>query len=310
MSLTTQIDPFAPTRHGVYDDGVVQVRSCQEGLPRRSLRSIRTPHFDVVPHGSTLQLRHVVPPHQVDDDLAGLLAHELFGPGWLRGTDLFERIFTGIVLTSAEEPLVGWELFYRNTLSRLADLLGHACGSGSEAGPGAGAAHGTLAGYAPVYSHVESLLPPGGTVLELGSCFGFLSLRLAAAGRHTVATDLNPGTIDLLSRVAPRLGIALDTATADAARVPQPSASVDHVLAVHLLEHLEPEHGERVLAEARRLARHRVVVAVPLEEVADETWGHVRTISLEDLESWGRFSGWRYRVHEHHGGWLVLDRPS
>ena len=35
-----------------------------------------------------------------------------------------------------------------------------------------------------------------------------------------------------------------------------------------------------------RLARRRVVVAVPLEDEADPTWGHVRMISLDDLRSW------------------------
>lgn len=302
MSQDTQIDPFIALSDGAYDDGVVEVRCSGSALPRRSLRSIRTPHFDVVAHGSRLRLQHVLPAERVDDDLAGLLAEELFGPGWLRGSELFERIFTGIVLTSAADPLSGWENFYRNTLRRIEEL------TTPDVGDLAGG-HGTLAGYAPVYSHVESLLSRGGTVLELGSCFGFLSLRLAGAGWRTVATDINPGTVALLSRVAPRLGVPLATATADAARVPYPGGCADQVLAIHLLEHLEPEHGERVLAEALRLARRRVVIAVPLEEVADETWGHVRTISLADLEGWGIASGWRFEVHEHHGGWLVLDRP-
>ena len=308
MSVTAGIDPFASLHDGAYDDGVVQVRACHGPRPRRSLRSVRTPHFDVLPARHRVQVQHVLPPDEVDDDLAGLLADELFGPGWLRGPDLFERIFTGVVLTSAGDPLSGWELFYRNTLRRLDDLL--AAGPGDDAAPdGVIGAHGTLAGYAPVYSHVESLLRPGGSVLELGCCFGFLSLRLAGAGFPVVATDISPGTVTLLSRVAPRLEVPLATATADASRVPSPGGSAVHVLAIHLLEHLDEEHGERVLAEALRLGRSRVVVAVPLEDVADETWGHVRTISLADLEAWGIASGWDFEVHEHHGGWLVLDRP-
>ena len=48
-----------------------------------------------------------------------------------------------------------------------------------------------------------------GTVLELGCCFGFLSLRLAAAGRTVTASDLSPGTVRLLAAVAPELGVRL-----------------------------------------------------------------------------------------------------
>ena len=79
------------------------------------------------------------------------------------------------------------------------------------------------------------------------------------------------------------------------------------MLAIHLLEHLDPAHGGQVLSEALRLAARRVVVAVPLEEEADETYGHVRTVSLDDLRRWGRTTGLAFDVHEHHGGWLVLD---
>ncbi|MCW2759670.1 MAG: Methyltransferase type 11, partial [Nocardioidaceae bacterium] len=227
----------------------------------------------------------------------GLLADELFAPGWLRGPELFERLFTGIVLTSGADPQASWRLFYENTLRRVDACL--------DAPPGYGG-HGTIAGYAPIYARTESSLLPG-SVLELGSCFGFLSLRLAAAGREVTATDINPGTIDVLRAVAPSLGVHLETRVADACRVPAPDGAADNVLLIHLLEHLEPDDGARALAEALRLARRRVVVATPLEDVADETWGHVRTVSLADLDAWGAATGLRYEVREHHGGWLLLD---
>lgn len=293
------IDPLAPARSGIYRDGVVEVRSAGRFRARLDHRSIRTGHFDVHPEGSTIRIEHSLDRDEVDDDLAGLLAAELFGPGWLRGADLFERIFTGIVLTSTDssDPLAGWELFYRNTVRRLADPS-HATAPER--------AHGSLAGYAPVHAHAETLLAPG-SVLELGCCFGFFSLRLAAAGRETLATDVNPGTVGLLAAVAPRLGVDLRTLVADAAHVPLGPRSADTVVALHLLEHLAPDHGDRVVVEALRLARRRLVVAVPLEEEADETWGHVRTVSLADLERCGVLTGRPFDVHEHHGGWLVVD---
>lgn len=302
------VDPLAPAGPGGwYVDDLVRVRAVGP-LRQWSRGGVRTAHFDVRHVGSRVHVDHWVPAARVDDDLAGLLADELFTPGWLRGTELFERVFTGVVRTSAVDPLEAWLLFYRNSLVSVAAALGGPgpVVAGGSGGPGGSSGHGTVAGYAPVYAHAESLVAPG-SVLELGSCFGFLSLRLAGGGRRVVASDVSAGTMRLLSTIAPLLGVRLETRVADAARFPGADASADTVLAVHLLEHLDAAHGARVLAEAVRLARRRVVVAVPLEDVADETWGHVRTISLDDLHAWGRATGLPYDVHEHHGGWLVVE---
>ncbi len=293
---TAPIDPLRPRRDGAYVDEMVEVRAQGPVTPRRALHMVRTPHFDVHTADDLLHVRHRVPPERVDDDLAGLLADELFAPGWLRGPELFERIFTGTVLTSGGGGLDSWEQFYRNTIARIEECVDGDTGGG----------HGTIADYAPVYARAEALLSPG-TVLELGCCFGFLSLRIAAGGRRTTASDLSVGTSQLLAAVAPRLGVDLTAVAADAGHFPGPDRCADTVLAIHLLEHLDAEHGDRVLTEAVRLAARRVVIAVPLEDEADETWGHLRTVSLADLAGWGRRSGLPFEVSEHHGGWLVID---
>lgn len=298
------IDPLHAAPDGVYCDVRVEVRAQRGHVPRRDRRTVRTPHFDVLAGGPRVQVIHRVPPDRVDDDLSGLLSEELFRPGWLRGSDLFERLFTGVVLTSDPDPVQAWTLFYANTMARIDATL--AAPPREEPASGGSCGHGTIDDYAPVYRTAERLLVDG-DVLELGSCFGFLSLRVAATGRRVTATDLEPGTVGLLARVAARLRLPVDTLVADAARVPLPDGYADSVLAVHLLEHLDAAHGARALAEAVRLARRRVVVAVPLEDVADETWGHVRTVSLADLAQWGAESGHPWSVLEDHGGWLVLD---
>lgn len=296
------IDPLGPSAPGWYVDDLVQVRSLGPLRPWTG-PGAHTPHFDVHHVGARVHVDHRVPPGRVDDDLAGLIAEELFTPGWLRGTDLFERVLTGVVRSSTPDALESWLLFYRNTLVRIADEV--ATGRSAGAGP-AGGGHGTIADYAPVYAHAAALMGSG-SVLELGSCFGFLSLRLAGAGHAVTASDVSPGTVQLLATVAPLLGVPLRTRVADAARYPDTDGCADTVLAVHLLEHLDPDHGARVVAEAVRLARRRVVLAVPLEDEADETWGHVRTVTLDDLRAWGRATGSAYEVHEHHGGWLVVE---
>lgn len=288
------IDPLAWAGTGRYEDGLVVVRRQGRGPHRRTRGSVRTVHFDVEPHDGRLLVTHRVPPDQVTDDLAGVIRDELFVPGWVVGSEMFERIFTGVVLTGGPphaDALENWELFYRNTIRRLA------VGRGIE-------------DYAPIYEHAIDLvasLGRGAEVLELGCCFGFLSLRLAALGHPVVACDVSAGTVRLLERVAPRLGLPVGTVVADAARLPLPDSSADVVLAVHLLEHLDADHGAQVVDEALRLARRRVVVAVPLEEEPEEAYGHVRSVTLDDLRDLGGSTGLRYDVHEHHGGWLVVD---
>lgn len=294
------VDPFAPLVGASYVDPLVHVRPA-DPLGRRNRDTVQTRHFDLRHVGDRVHVEHRLAPAQVDDDLAGLLAEELFAPGWLRGSELFERVFTGLVRTVHPDPLVAWTLFYRNTLERLE----------GETGPSLVSGHGGIAGYAPVYRHVESLTDPG-SVLELGSCFGFLALRLAGRGHRVTASDVTPSTMRLLGAVAPLLGASVRTVAADAARFPAPDAYADTVVAAHLLEHVDDATGARILGEAVRLARRRVVVAVPLEDEADPTWGHVRTISLDDLRRWGgelvaASRAAAYDVHEHHGGWLVLD---
>ncbi|MCH1865849.1 mycofactocin oligosaccharide methyltransferase MftM [Nocardioides sp. CFH 31398] len=292
------LDPFAPLVDGVYRDAAVEVSAQAEPRGAAGPGVVRTTHFELRPGPGRIRLTHVLGAAEVDDDLAGLLADELFAPGWLRGSETFERVFTGVVRSVDEDPVTAWTAFYRNTMAKAA---------APAPGPVPDGAHGTIAGYAPVWDHALPYAAGSASVLELGSCFGFFALRLAAEGLAVTASDVSPGTVELLASIAPALGLPLQALVADAAHVGVPDSSYDTVIALHLLEHLDPDHGDRVLAEALRVARRRVVVAVPLEDVADDTWGHVRTVSLADLDAWGAATGLPYDVHEHHGGWLVVD---
>jgi SAM-dependent methyltransferase len=291
------IDALAHTVDGCYRDALVTVRPA---TPRRrpSLR-VATDHFDLAAAGGRVLLDHRLPHDTVDAGLAGLLHAELFAPGWLRGSDLFERLFTGVVRTSATDALTAWERFYRRTLEHLEHL--------EDGGPSGPRGRGSIDDWRPVHQHALDLLRPG-SMLDLGCGFGFLALRAARAGHPTTASDVSPGTTRLLAAVAPRLEVSLTTVTADAERQPGGDRSVDTVVALQVLQHLDATRGGRVLASALRLARRRVVVAVPLEPEAEETYGHVRTVTLADLHRWGASAGCRYDVHEHHAGWLVLDR--
>jgi hypothetical protein len=286
LPLTRPIDPLRRNaRAGCYEDDLVVVTRGE--IPG----GVRTEHFSVLERDGRLHVAHRLDPATLDDGLAVLLAGELFAPGWVVGAQTFERIFTGTVLSSGADPLSSWELFYRNTLAR-----------------------GPAAGFAAVHHHALGLIPPG-TTLDLGSCFGFLPLMLAGHGRgYVIASDVSAGTMGLLAAVAPRLGTPLRTPlrtmVADAARVPLPDASVDTVTAVHLLEHLDAGHGAAVVTEALRLARRRVVIAVPYEPEPDAAFGHVRSFDTAALAEIGKASGVPWSVEEAHGGWLVLQQPQ
>ncbi len=227
------------------------------------------------------RLRHRVPPEELSNDLAGWIADDLVGPG-LIPPSAFERTFVSVVGSA-------WLPFYRNTLRELA------CG---------GTPGGTNADMAPVHDRAADLAV--GSVVELGCCFGFLSLRLVRDGHRVTAVDLSPGTVALLASIAPALKTPLHTLVGDATAVPLADRSADTVLAVHLLEHLPPPLASLVVTEMLRVARRRVIVAVPFEDAPNPTWGHLRTFDRDDLDALGAATGCSYAVDEHHGGWLVI----
>lgn len=257
------------------------------GRPRIELAELPPTRLTLGPDGA---VRHRIGLDRISNDLAGWIADDLITPGLLDAAR-FESTFVSVVQSVADDPATAWTAFYRNTLRELA---------------GGGAPGGTNAGMAPVHTRAAELAV--GSVVELGCCFGFLALRLAAAGHPVTAVDLSPGTVALLASVAPRLGLPMGVLAGDATAVPLADRCADTVFAVHLLEHLPPGADAVVLAEMLRLARRRVVVAVPFEDEPDPTWGHVRTFDAAALHALGASTGRPYRVDEHHGGWLVLDR--
>jgi Methyltransferase domain len=279
------VDPFAQAPAGVFSASGVRVR-------RRSRRAHSPrPRFHTYRHGGVLHVEHDLRPDELSDDLAVLLAEELDDTGVLNGQSEFELVFTGIVRSTVDGSMPAWLRFYRNSLDRLE--------------------HG-YAAFAPVHQHAAALVV-GSRLVDLGSCFGFLPLRLAASGMDVVATDLSAPTMDLLSRVSAPLRRPVRTIACDAASVPLPDRDADTVTAVHLLEHLTPAAAEDVIAEALRLARRRVVIAVPFEDEPRACYGHIQRFDTEALSGLAALvqrdhPGVRAEVHEHHGGWLILDR--
>ena len=70
-----------------------------------------------------LLVTYDLPSREISDDLVGVLSAELSVPGWVRGSEQFERIPVGVVRSSRADGVDAWELFYRNTLDRFAALV-------------------------------------------------------------------------------------------------------------------------------------------------------------------------------------------
>jgi len=255
------------------------------------MRPIQTPHF-LVQDGS---VRPRFEPAAIGNELAGFIAAELAPLGLVPDGPAFERLFTALVLAGDGDPVRAWAAFYRNTLRGLRR-------------PGPGGTD-SVATFARIYAHALSLIR-GATVLDTGCCFGFLPLLAAERSPRlrVIGTDLAPAAAALAGRISRRQRGRARFAAADLLALPFAGGSVDTVLAVHVLEHLPARQSGQAVAQLCRVARHRVVIAVPLEEVPDPTFGHAQAFGLAGLARLGHVPGWSRAVYRADGGWLVLDR--
>lgn len=220
-----------------------------------------------------------------DDALVAALSL-LVDIGALAGQDEFEAAAVQIILSSAPTAVEAWDAFYDNTLRGLTD--------------------GTSA-FAPIHRRARSLVT-GGSVLEVGSCFGFLAIQLARDGRTVSACDLSGGAVSLLHHESRRYGLPISSRVADATALSYDDSSFDTVTLIHLLEHLEADQAVAAIREALRVARRAVVIAVPFEETPSEHFGHQQNLATATLRQWAEevpHAG--AQVFEDHGGWLLLQ---
>jgi SAM-dependent methyltransferase len=261
-----------------YAAGDVVVEREADGQPLRAVRR----------NDGRVQVRHGFGSAGLDDDLAEALAGALTGVSTDHG--VFAQAFAGVVGTSDPDPDHAWLSFYRNTLARADD-------------PG-------RAGYGQVHRRAIALLEGHSTVLDLGCGFGFLALLLARDGTPCVAADVDPGVLRMVAAVSEAMRLPVQALLIEPGGPPLRARSVDAVAMLHVLEHLDAETGAALLRQALRVARRRVVVAVPYEARPTALFGHQRTLDRADLLALGVRTGWCYRVDDWCGGWLILDRPA
>jgi len=258
------------------------------------MRSIETRHF-LIRNG---RVRPRFSGDLIGNELADHIAAELGPLGLVPDATAFERLFVEVVLTAHPDPAQAWTAFYGNTLRRLRR-------------PDRGGTD-SVATFARIYRHGLSLIQ-GTTALDVGCCFGFLPLLIAERSPwlRVVGADLAPAAAMLAGRMAREQASPARFAAADLLALPVADAAVDTVLAVHVLEHLPAGASAPALAQLCRVARRRVVVAVPLEDAPDPIFGHVQAFDLHtlaDIAAGVDASGWSRAVYSADGGWLVLDR--
>lgn len=276
---------------GVWSHAGVQVRA-RRGPHHQHTAQVATctNRFCVQRYGRVLLVDHDLTADELSDELAVWLAEELVDTGALRGQIEFESVFTGIVRSTVAGGLPSWLRFYRNSVERLEN---------------------GVAAFAPIHARASDLVQ-GGQLIDLGSCFGFFPLRMARQGIEVLATDLSAPVLRLLDQVSDTMGRPLHTLRCDAAEVPLPDGSADTVTALHLLEHLPTEAIHAVVGEAVRLARRRVILAVPYEPEPRACYGHIQVFDSAALgeladDVCSSHPGLSAQVSDHHGGWLIFD---
>ena len=297
-----RIDPLAPSHPGRWEDaGIVVCHVDRAPVPVR-LVAARPPervtdHFEVHRPGDRLLVLHRLRPDELDDDIAGLVAQRA-----LRRRGLGGRLRAGVHRDRAlddQRPAHGVVDVLREQPRRAPPP------PRSPPTPARRRSR-RWRRFAPVHERAVAEVR-GRTVLDVGSCFGFLPLRLAQEGfawsRRT--TPRAPWACSAPSPGAAARPCAPSSPTPGA--LPAADRSVDTVTAVHLLEHLPAEDTETVLDEMLRVARRRVVVAVPYEDVPEPVYGHLRTFDHADLHALGERSGRPSTVADDHGGWLVVE---
>jgi SAM-dependent methyltransferase len=258
------------------------------------MQTIETPHF-LIRNG---RVRPRFPGDRISNELADHIAAELGPLGLVPDGPAFERLFVEVVQATHHDPARAWAAFYGNTMRRLR-------------GPDRGET-GSVATFARIYRHVLSLIR-GRTVLDVGCCFGFLPLLTTERDPRlrVIGTDLVPAAAMLSGRMAREQRNGARFAAADLLALPVAEQAVDTVLAIHVLEHLPAAATAPALAQLCRVARRRVVVAVPLEDAPDPAFGHVQAFDLHQLAGFAASAdaqGWSRAVYSADGGWLVLDR--
>lgn len=287
--LAQRVDPVATSKHfAVYQ------------LEQSAAPGIEPEPEIVVVHHFT--------PHEIDNNIGYFVANELLP---LLGTNRqadFEQLVGAIVRSMDMNERRAWWRFYDNSLAALARVSDTVETD-------------FIAPFGAIYRQVMRLTL-GQSLLDAGTCFGFLPLLFARSG---VLFDLYEGHAQPLQIVGCDLDYALVRLANDYAANRQFTSvrfvvadilaaeigrlgRFDTVTAIHLLEHLPAEQTELAISRLWEVTNQRLIISVPLEATPDPRFGHLQVFDEARLVGLAQQVGAQYRYFEFHGGWLMLDK--
>ena len=316
-------------------------------LAERAVPVARSPRFTIYDVGRDRSARaavadpydlvvvHDFAPSEIDNNIGHYVVEELLPlliplhrsvvDHTVSEQDLFELYVGEVVRSMDGDERRAWHLFYDNSLAALARA-----GRRNGGGTGSPAPQDFIADFAAIYRRVADLVAEvsAASVLDAGTCFGFLPMLLATGAwtrgstnggrpRHIVACDLNRALVSLATdyvqtrQVTGVRFVEADVLATDLERELAPAGqSFEVVTAIHFLEHLEPAQTGPALDALWSLTGRRLIVAVPVEAVPDPSFGHRQVFDQESLGALGQRTGGHCRCIEDHGAWLVVDRAA
>jgi 2-polyprenyl-3-methyl-5-hydroxy-6-metoxy-1,4-benzoquinol methylase len=272
-----------------------------------------TAHFVVYRNATADQfvLLHRFKQEDLDANLLRWLNDELAPLGILTSAKDYGALLFAILASPFPPPRdqrAIWRHFCLTTLLRLRELMSHSSPSERDS---------HLAAFAAIYRRVGELAV-GQSVLDVGSSFGFLPILLAERlpqGR-IVGCDNNADLLPLASDLARVSGVShvmfqlADVLTADFLAL----GTFETVTALHLLEHLTEEELPIALRHLLAVTTHRLLIAVPYEQVVQPLYGHRQAFTPDTLRQWGAWCvaalggaaiSWCEEVM---GGLLIVER--
>ncbi|NTU84901.1 MAG: class I SAM-dependent methyltransferase, partial [Chloroflexales bacterium] len=281
--------------------------------------------------GPEVVVVHGFGPAQIDNNLGHYVANELLPlltTAWGRmprgaASDpfaydeqaIFEHCVGAIVRSLDGNERRAWHRFYDNSLAALERAMAEPSSTLDFISP-----------FGAIYRQLMALVC-GRTVLDAGTCFGFLPLLLARQGQsglererrllgerlaQIVGCDLDSALVGFATAYAAHRQhqqvrfVQADLLANDFARL----GAFDTVTAIHVLEHLEYDQTAAALANLWAVTGRRLIVAVPLERSPDPRFGHRQVFDEGRLLALGRELGGRSRYLELHGGWLIVDKGA
>ncbi len=304
---------FAPNRHALLIECL-----------QRSARPIaQSEHFAVYQLDTPLDqhsepeivIVHTFARADIDNNIGYYVANELLPLLQSTRQADFEHLVGAIVRSSDIDEQRAWWLFYHNSLAALERAIARPQSIPDFIWP-----------FGSIYNRVLRLVC-GQSLLDVGTCFGFLPLIYARQQMHQ--QSMSEHAHEAIEHQQQIVGFDLDTALVRFANsyvnhsaLPQVEfvagdiladdvvrlGTFDTVTCIHMIEHLAIDQTMPALVNLWQLTHRRLIVGVPIEATPDPRFGHQQVFDLARLNALGQKLGGSYCTFEHHGGWLVVDR--